>query len=320
MKILLVRFSSIGDLVLTSPIIRCLKQQLANAEIHYLTKNIFKDIWSAYPYLTKVYGIDTEVFELKNELISEQYDLMIDLHDSIRSHQVASLLKCKTFRYNKQRFKRFMLIQFKINWLNNHIVDRYFSAVEKLNVINDGKGLDYFIRETDEIGFAQLPFTHIAGFGVLVIGAKHYTKQIPFEKLQEICQKTSIPLILIGGMEDAYKGAQLEAIDKYKLYNACGNYSINQSASVIRKAKFVITPDTGMMHIAAALNKRIISIFGGTEKRLGFAPYQNNAQSAMIENTTIKCRPCHKHGLDDCPKNHFRCMLDLDMQKVIDII
>ena len=89
MKILLVRFSSIGDLVLTSPIIRCLKQQLANAEIHYLTKNIFKDIWSANPYLTKVYGIDTEVFELKNELISEQYDLMIDLHDSIRSHQVA---------------------------------------------------------------------------------------------------------------------------------------------------------------------------------------------------------------------------------------
>lgn len=134
-----------------------------------------------------------------------------------------------------------MLIQFKINWLNNHIVDRYFSAVEKLNVINDGKGLDYFIRETDEIGFAQLPFTHIAGFGVLVIGVSIILNKFHLKTTRNL-SKTSIPLILIGGMEDAYKGAQLEAIDKYKLYNACGNYSINQSASVIRKAKFVITP------------------------------------------------------------------------------
>ena len=127
--------------------------------------------------------------------------------------------------------------------------------------------------------------------------------------------------MLIGGLEDAYTGTQLEAIDNFKIYNACGKFNINQSASIIKKAKFVITGDTGMMHIAAALNKRIISIFGGTETRLGFTPYNTNtSQNVMIENNAINCRPCHKHGLSACPKNHFKCMNELDMQKVIDVL
>ncbi len=320
MKILLIRFSSIGDIVLTSPVIRCIKHQVANSEIHYLTKNSFREIVDNNPSVSKVYGIDKDVSEVADVLIKEHYDLIIDLHDNIRSHQITSTLKVKTYRYNKQRFRRFLLIKFKINLLNNHVVDRYFSAVKKLNVINDGKGLDYFIPEKDDMTPARLPFTHIAGYCVIVIGAKHFTKQIPKVKLEELCEKINIPIILIGGNEDAYLGTQLEAIDKFKIYNACGNYNINQSASVIKRAKFVITPDTGMMHIAAAFNKRIISIFGSTDKRLGFAPYNNNANSVMIENTTLTCRPCHKHGLDKCPKGHFKCMLDLDMQKVIDVL
>lgn len=320
MKILIIRFSSIGDIVLTSPVIRCLKNQISNSEVHYLTKNPFKQIIENNPYVSKVYGIENDVSEVTDHLIKEHYDLIIDLHDNIRSHQVTTMLKVKTYRYNKQRFKRFLLIQFKINLLNNHVVDRYFSAVKKLNVINDGKGLDYFIPENDDLPPAKLPFTHIAGFCVIVIGAKHFTKQIPKEKLQGLCEKITMPIILIGGKEDAYIGTQLEAIDKFKIFNACGSYNINQSASIIKRAKFVITPDTGMMHIAAAFNKRIISIFGSTDKRLGFTPYNNNSNSVMIENTRLTCRPCHKHGLDKCPKGHFKCMNELDMQKVLDVL
>ena len=321
MKILIIRFSSIGDIVLTSPIIRCVKNQLANSEVHYLTKNSFKEILSSNPFVSKIYTIEKEVSEVINQLKEEKYDLIIDLHDNIRSHQVSSALKTKTVRYNKQRFKRFLLTAFKINLLNNHVVDRYFTAVKKLNVINDGKGLDYFIPEKDEIPPANLPFTHLAGFCVIVVGAKHFTKTIPLDKLKELCEKITIPIMLIGGLEDAYTGTQLEAIDNFKIYNACGKFNINQSASIIKKAKFVITGDTGMMHIAAALNKRIISIFGGTEKRLGFTPYNTNtSQNVMIENTNLSCRPCHKHGLPACPKNHFKCMNELDMQKVIDVL
>lgn len=320
MKILIIRFSSIGDIVLTSPLVRCLKNQLADCEIHYLTKNTFKEILSANPYLTKIYAIDDDVSEVADLLIKEHYDLIIDLHDNLRSHQVSLTLKIKTYRYNKQRFKRFLLTQFKINVLNNHIVDRYFSAVKNLNVINDGKGLDYFIPDKDEISPSGLPFTHLAGFCVIVVGARHFTKTIPLDKLKELCEKIKIPIMLIGGLNDSYNGTQLESVDKFKIYNACGKFNINQSAAIIKKAKFVITGDTGMMHIAAALNKRIIAVFGGTDKRLGFTPYNNNTNSVMIENTDLSCRPCHKHGLDYCPKDHFKCMNDLDMQKVIDVL
>ena len=319
MKILLIRFSSIGDIVLTSPVVRCLKQQL-NCEIHYLTKENYKEIVAHNPAISKVYFIQKEVTEIIADLRNEKYDLILDLHDNLRSRQVTAALNVKTYRYKKQRFKRFLLTQFKIDLLHNHVVDRYFTAAKKLNVINDGKGLDYFIPEKDEIIPAKLPFTHIAGYGVVVVGAKHFTKQIPLQKLEELCKAISIPIILIGGKEDVEKGELLARIDDFKIYNACGRFNINQSASVIKRAKWVITADTGMMHIAAAFNKRIITIWGGTDKRLGFSPYNNNANSVNIENIQLSCRPCHKHGLPACPKQHFKCMNDLEMQKVLAVL
>jgi ADP-heptose:LPS heptosyltransferase len=321
MKLLLIRFSSIGDIVLTSPVIRCLKTQLKDAELHFLTKSAFSEITESNPYLSKVYSIEKDIKEVISALKAEHYDLIIDLHHTIRSHQVSSALGVTTYRYNKQTFKRFLLTQFKINRLNNHVVDRYFTAVEPLGVINDGKGLDYFIPEKSEITAQQLPFTHIAGYCVIVVGAGHFTKQIPQVKLEELCSKIKIPIILLGGKEDVYLGLQVEQVDSFKVFNACGKYTIHQSASIMKRAKYVITPDTGMMHIAAALNKRIISIWGSTEKRLGFTPYlTNNSTSVIIENNALSCRPCHKYGRDKCPKGHFKCMMDLDMQKVIDVL
>ncbi len=321
MKILIIRFSSIGDIVLTSPVIRCLKQQLPDSEIHYLTKTHYSQIIEGNPFVSKIYAIESSVKEVIASLQSEKYDAIIDLHNNIRSRQVTSALKVKAFRYNKQSFKRFLLTRFKLNLLHNHVVDRYFTAVAPLNVINDGKGLDYFIPEKDEVPVQQLPFTHLAGYCVIVVGAKHFTKQIPMVKLEELCSKIKIPILLLGGPDDVYLGLQLENKDHFKISSACGRYNINQSAAVIRRAKYIITPDTGMMHIAAAFNKRIISIWGGTEKRLGFTPYLvNNSTSVIIENNQLSCRPCHRFGLDKCPKGHFKCMMDLDMQKVVDVL
>ena len=310
-----------GDVVLTTPLIRCLKNQIPGAELHFITKEEYGPLLSANPYLTKVLLLETEITEAVEQLKKENYDLVIDLHDNFRSRQLRLLLQVKTMRYKKQRLKRWLLVVFKINWLHNHIVDRYFSAVRKMNIINDGKGLDYFIPEKDEIPIQNLPFTHIAGYCVIVVGARHFTKRIPKEKLEQLCNDIKIPIILIGGLEDAYLGTQLESIDNLKIYNACGNLSMNQSASVIKKAKFIITPDTGMMHIAAALKKRIISVWGGTHKDLGFTPYLPQANnSVIIENHNLKCRPCHKHGRESCPLGHFKCMLGLDMDKVIQIL
>ncbi len=321
MKILIIRLSSIGDIVLTTPIIRCLRNQIPNVELHYITKNMFKEIVENNKYIDKVYAFDDDFDAVLQQLKSENYDAIIDLHSNIRSYQIQRYLKVKrVFRYSKQRFKRWLQIQFKLKLLQSHIVDRYFTAVRKLNVINDGNGLDFFIPENEDINISKLPFTHIAGFVVIVVGAKHFTKKIPLAKLEELCRNIKMPIILIGGIEDAYLGTQLSSIDSFKIYNACGKYSITQSASIIKRAKAVITADTGMMHIAASFHKKIFSVWGSTEKSLGFAPYQNSNNTIIIENNQLKCRPCHKHGNASCPKKHFKCMQNLDMQKIVDII
>jgi heptosyltransferase-2 len=310
-----------GDIVLTSPVVRCLKNQIVSVEIHYLTKNIYKEIFAANPYIDKIYGINSQISEIAEALKQEKYDVLIDLHDNLRTRQLKSILKIKkTYTYNKQSFKRWLLTAFKIDYLNNHVVDRYFGALKPLNIINDGKGLDYFISENDDISRAQLPFTHIAGFCVIVVGAKHFTKTIPQDKLAFLCREIKMPIILVGGKEDEQCGAALSEIDNFKIFNACGRFNISQSASVIKKAKFVITGDTGMMHIAAAFQKRIISIWGSTRKNLGFYPYQNTNNTVYIENEALKCRPCHRFGLANCPKKHFKCMQDLDMQKVVEVL
>lgn len=321
MKILIVRFSSIGDIVLTTPIVRCLKLQVPDADIHYLTKSCYSEILEANPYINKVWSINTHINELIEVLKSENFDVLIDLHCSIRSKHLKSILKVKsTYSYNKQSIKRALLVNFKVDLLHNHVVDRYFSSVKKLNVINDGKGLDYFISEDKVIEPTRLPFTHIAGYGVIVVGAKHFTKTIPLEKLNVLCQEIKIPIILIGGNEDMQNAKQLELIDNFKIFNACGKFSISQSASIIKRAKFVITGDTGMMHIAAAFQKRIISVWGGTKSNLGFYPYQNSTNTVIFENNELKCRPCHRFGRATCPKSHFKCMLDLDMHKLIALL
>ncbi|MCB9033478.1 MAG: glycosyltransferase family 9 protein [Chitinophagales bacterium] len=316
MNILIIRLSSIGDIILTSPIVRCIKKQMRDAKIDYITKKEYTKLLSANPNINTVYTLDNDIKIINKN----KYDYIIDLHDNIRSRKICSQLDGKVLRYNKQRFKRWLLTTFKIDLLRNHIVDRYFSAVKSLNIINDGQGLDYFIPSEDEISAGQLPFTHITGYCVIVVGTKHFTKTIPKAHLEYICKHIKIPIILIGGKEDAYLGTQLSIIDDFKIYNACGKYNLNQSAAIIKKAKFVITGDTGMMHIAAAFQKRTIAIFGSTDSRLGFSPYQSASNYSIVENTNLKCRPCHKHGKSTCPKKHFKCMLAINPQKIIDVI
>lgn len=187
MKILIIRLSSIGDIVLTTPIIRCLKNQIPNVELHYITKNMFKEIVENNKYIDKVYAFDDDFDAVLQQLKSENYDAIIDLHSNIRSYQIQRYLKVKrVFRYSKQRFKRWLQIQFKLKLLQSHIVDRYFTAVRKLNVINDGNGLDFFIPENEDINISKLPFTHIAGFVVIVVGAKHFTKKNTISKIRRI--------------------------------------------------------------------------------------------------------------------------------------
>ncbi|HEV3326245.1 MAG TPA: glycosyltransferase family 9 protein [Puia sp.] len=282
MKFLIIRFSSIGDIVLTTPVVRCLKKQVAPAEVHYLTKTAFRPILEANPYIDKIHclgggpgdvpGGDWEA--TIDALRREDFDYVIDLHHNLRTWKVKRGLGKIAFSFNKLNIEKWWYTNFKWNRMPAvHIVDRYMETIAGFGIRNDGAGLDYFIPGKDELKPEDIPTSHQAGYIGVVIGAALPTKKLPFHKLAELCEKARQPLILLGGPEDAAVGEKLAAIDPIKIYNACGKFNLNESAGLVRQAKLVVTHDTGLMHIAAAFKRPVVSVWGNTVPEFGMYPY-----------------------------------------------
>lgn len=298
---------------------RCLKQQLNNVEIHYLTKKSFVSIVENNPNIDKVFSFEKDVDEVLSELKKEKYDWIIDLHHNFRSMRVKRSLGKPWKSFNKLNIEKWLLVNFKINLLpHKHIVDRYFETITHLGVKNDLNGLDFFIDAKNEVNISSLQKEFHNGFIAFVIGAKHNTKKIPLEKIISICKKINQPIILIGGKEDFETGKTI-ASQTQNIFNACGKYNLQQSASLVKQAEKVITHDTGMMHIAAAFKKNIISVWGNTVPEFGMFPYmpENEANSKIVEVKNLSCRPCSKIGFEKCPKGHFKCMNEIDETEFI---
>ena len=307
LKILVVRFSSIGDIVLTTPVVRMLKKQL-NAQVHFLTKSAYVSLLKNNPYIDSVYQIQNSISEVIADLKKEKYDYVIDLHSNLRTQILKFRLGMPAKSFNKLNMEKLMLTNFKLdNMPKIHIVDRYLETVKHLGVKNDNQGLDFFLSANDKMDISIFPKNYI----VFVIGGQHATKILPNEKIMSIIKKVNEPVLLIGGPEDAHRGEEI-AKDCDKVVNTCGKYSILQSASLVQQATMVITHDTGMMHIAAAFNKKIYSVWGNTVPEFGMYPYLESEQSKRIEVKGLNCRPCSKIGYDKCPKGHFKCMQEID--------
>jgi len=317
-KILIIRFSSIGDLVLTTPIIRCVKQQAENAEVHYITKKQFAPVLENNPHIDKLHTIEKSVSEVSTILRKENFDFVVDLHHNLRSAQVKSALRKPSQSFRKLNIEKWLMVNLRINKLPNlHIVDRYFETVKPLGVKNDGNGLDYFIPKNDEVDLKTLPAEFQNGYIGFVIGAKFFTKQMPAEKIISICKKINLPVVLLGGKEDYEKGEKILSSAGKNIFNACGKFNINQSASLVKQAKKIITHDTGLMHIASAFKKEIISVWGNTIPEFGMFPYLPNTNSKILEVPNLSCRPCSKLGHSTCPKGHFRCMKEINEAEII---
>lgn len=323
MKFLIIRFSSIGDIVLTTPVIRCLRKKYPDAEIHFLTKQAFHGILDSNPYINKVHVL-AESFELMlHELKMEEYDYVIDLHHNLRTLRVKRFLKgVKSKSFNKLNIEKYLLTNLKINTLpKKHIVDRYLETASELGVEDDGQGLDYFIPDADVVPNKDLPTGHLHGYIALAIGAALATKQLPLHKLKELCAGINYPIVLLGGKED-YENGRAIAADDMKIYNACGKFSLNESADLVRRSKLVITHDTGLMHIAAALQKPIISVWGNTVPAFGMYPYygkRSSLQYEVVEVNKLWCRPCSKIGYDKCPRKHFKCMEGIAVNEIVNL-
>lgn len=314
-KVLVIRFSSIGDIVLTSPVIRCLHEQ-QNISVHVITKDTFADIYRSNPHVEKVHTVKSAVVEVEAALKSEKYDFVVDLHNNLRSFQVKRMLAavpCASFP--KLNTRKFLYVKLGINRMPDvHIVDRYFEAVKPLGVKNDGKGLEYFIRPENRIDTSALPATHQKGYVAITASAKFATKELPFGKMIAVIRALNRPVVLLGGKDDVVKGQKIAEACGSAVYNACGKFNLDQTASLIQQAELVISHDTGMMHIAAAFKKKIYSVWGNTVPDFGMYPYLPGEGSRIIEVKGLGCRPCSKLGYAECPLGHFRCMNDIPIE------
>jgi ADP-heptose:LPS heptosyltransferase len=319
-KILVIRFSSIGDIVLTTPVLRTLHQQLG-AEVHFLTKSAFAPMLLSNPHVARVITLTDDFDDMLNTLKSQQYDHIIDLHHNIRTKRIKIALARPSTAFRKLNFQKWLLVRFGINRLpDTHIVDRYLAAGYSLGIKKDGRGLDVYIPPGKEIDiratFGTDPGTYVA----MVIGAAHLTKCLTTDQITRLCNSIGRPVILLGGKDEMTKAQSIiKSTTSASVHDASGRFDILQSASIIRQAGVVITHDTGLMHIAAALQKQQVVIWGNTVPEFGMYPYYGDDKTRWIsiEQKGLPCRPCSKLGFPECPKGHFKCMLSHDMNAIV---
>lgn len=314
MKILVIRFSSMGDIIYTTPVVRCIKKQVPNAEVHFITKPAFQYIYNNNPYLDKLLLLKPTLAETIANIKQEKYDYIIDLHNNLRTAVIKMRTAVKSYTFKKYTIRKWLSLKLNLKLVpNTHIVDRYLKAAEPLGVTNDGRPIDYYVggHQLEDL----LPTSHQNGFIAFIIGATHFTKRLPNSKIISICREINLPVVLLGGKDVKANGDEVAAALGPKVYNACGVTSLDESVFLVSKAQSVIGFDTGLTHIAEAFDRPIVSIWGGTvPDLLGVQPYM--VKDALVAGTDIGCRPCSKFGLEKCPLGHFKCMVDMPEEPI----
>lgn len=323
MKFLVIRFSSIGDLVMTSPVYRILKQQIVSSEVHLLTKKKFAEVTKYNPHIDKFHYFANNLAEIIEALKKEDFDYIIDLQNNLRTLRIKKALKKPVSVVNKLNVQKFLLTKLKIRTGKfSHFSDRCIDTLKPFNLKDDGKGLDYYIGEHQQIDIHDLPATHHAGYICFVIGANYKVKRLPEEKLKEICAAVDHPIVLLGGDEVADIAERISATDPFKIYNACGRkFSLNESADIIRRSKLVMSNDTGFQYIACAYKKPVVAIWGATTPEIGVGPYYGSIPAEplaanQIVQPKLWCQPCTKFGYHKCPLGHFKCMNNQNVEEI----
>ena len=318
MKILVIRFSSIGDIVLCSPVLRLLRQRFPSAEIWFLTKRKYKSLVEFNPHLTGILSLEDSLASVRQELKQQNFDLIIDLHGSLRSRWLCLLSGKPVLSYAKENRSKWLLVKFGIRRMSGrHVVDRYVDALKPLGISPDQKGLEYYPCDCEEPVAEELPdFVFNQKFILCSIGGTHQTKKMPAAKWIELCQLLPGPVVLAGGKDDLPLAEEIITGMKKsgkEIFDACGKFTLGGTAHLIRWSALVISHDTGLMHIAAAFGKPVVCIWGNTVPAFGFEPYRTPHFNLEVAN--LHCRPCARTGFEVCPKGHFRCMQEQNMRQ-----
>jgi ADP-heptose:LPS heptosyltransferase len=315
MKILVIRFSSMGDIIYTTPVVRCVKKQLAGAEVHFITKSAFKYIYDNNPYIDKLLLLKPSLSDTIADIKAEGYDYIIDLHNNLRTTIIKLRTGIKSSTYKKQTIRKWLSLKFNLKLVpRTHLVDRYMQAVKFLGVTNDGQPIDYYIKADHKLT-DLLPPTHQTNYVAFVIGATHFTKRMPNDKIISICRELKYPVVLLGGNDVKANGDEIATVVGPNVYNACGKTTLDESVFLVSQSATVIGFDTGLTHIAEAFNKPIVSVWGGTvPELLGVQPYM--VKDVLVAGIDLECRPCSKFGLEKCPLGHFKCMKEIPEEPI----
>lgn len=309
-RILIIRLSSLGDVILTTPVIRALKKKYSNHHIDFLVRSQYSDVLKYNPYLEKIYEFNTEhIDELVSELKQNNYDSILDLQNNFRSRRITFHLKAPVYRFNKLSLKKFLLVNFKINLLQKSktIVERYADSFPDIQL--DGYGLELFVPQEIENKILDFKNKPVIGF---CPGSKHFTKRWLPEYFIELGKKLSdsgFVVLIFGGKDDKAICSEISEQIPNSI-NLQNNDEILLTAAYMKKCKLVVTNDSGLMHAASAMNTPVVVIFGSSVKEFGFVPFKT--KNLILENKSLICRPCSHIGRERCPENHFKCMKDLN--------
>ena len=321
-KIIIIRLSSLGDILLSTPFIRSIKNQLPEIKIDYIVREEYSDVLKLNPYLNKVLTfsrIENDNDKILEEVKNSKYDFVIDLQNNLRSKKIVSKINSQLVRFSKNSWNKFLLVNFKINKLNDasQIPIRYAQALPGFQL--DGKGLDLFTDKSPSPELRQKE--DLIGF---CPGARHFTKRWPkeyFIGLGKELNQSGYTIVLFGGRTDKELCADINK-EITNSIDLCSDNNILQTAADMKLCKAVICNDSGLMHTASSVGTKVIAIFGSTVKEFGFAPYK--CPNLILENNSLTCRPCSHIGKDHCPKKHFNCMQlikpDFVFNKVISFI
>lgn len=334
-KILIIRFSSIGDIILASPLIRCLRNKFPNSQIDFLVRHDYSDLVRYNPHLSKVIEFDihggfNSLKQLTHQFKQENYSIVLDIHNSLRSRYVRYFSKPKSFYVvDKRTAARFCLINFKRNLYQKAIpvAERYLETAKEVGVENDKKGLEIFIHDNHQNKIAEKLLQVRSSDIKLIVGvapsAKHNTKKWQADKyvqlLARLVSEQDALVLAFGGIENKKEIDDIvnkvnDITNKQAALNFAGELSLLENAAAFDYCNVVISNDTGLMHLAAARKKKIVALFGPTVREFGFFPY--GTENIVVENNTISCRPCSHIGSKTCPKKHFKCMQDISSEKV----
>ena len=315
-RILIIRLSSLGDILLTTPMVRSIKKRYKSVEIDFLLRKEYQEIYKYNNQLANLYLFENQSGnKIIEQLLIRNYDLVIDLQNNFRSRRIIRKLKKPSLKFHKRTLEKFLLVKFKINRMKElpQIPVRYSEAIPWLKL--DENGLEIFLPSN-----ISSTLKNEVGFAGMCPGSRHFTKKWPTEYFIELgnyLTKEGFKVALFGGKDDRELCRQISDVIPESV-DLSNNNDLLQTANEMKNCKFIVCNDSGLLHLACSINVPVIMLMGSTVKEFGFTPYKN--KNLILENNSLSCRPCSHIGRENCPKKHFKCMLDLKPNYVLEKI